>query len=171
MNTDALFLRASTEWDKGNLRSAFRLFLSGAKAGDSGAQVNLGHFYHHGVGTKPNRTAALHWYKEAYRRGERCAASNIGLLYSDEENFSQAIAWYKRAVKLKDGDANLAIAKIYLAREGEGHKAISYLEETCRSKAGEDVLDQSRKEAQRLLRRLDKAQTFSAQRISHQTTF
>lgn len=43
-NLDFLFERASNQWDQGNLLSAYRLFLAGAKAGDAGCQVNLGNF-------------------------------------------------------------------------------------------------------------------------------
>jgi TPR repeat protein len=68
-NADDLFLRANEHWDRGKLKSAFRLFLRGAKAGDSGAQVNLCYFYDSALGVKPNRDLALYWYRRAYRQG------------------------------------------------------------------------------------------------------
>src|SRR6185503_571423 len=75
---DSLFERADKQQEEGNLRSAFRLFLTAAKGGDPSCQVNLGNFYSLGTGVKLNRTKALYWYQRAYRQGVGCAASNIG---------------------------------------------------------------------------------------------
>jgi hypothetical protein len=55
---DVLFAKASEQWDRGKLRSAFHLFLSAAKRGDPSAQHDLGYFYDVGVGVKPNRGLA-----------------------------------------------------------------------------------------------------------------
>jgi len=41
---DYLFQRADKQQEAGNLRSAFRLLLAAAKAGDPGCQLNLGNF-------------------------------------------------------------------------------------------------------------------------------
>jgi len=142
-----LFQRADKEWEAGRLKSAFRLFLTCAKAGDSGCQVNLGTFYRDGIGMKPNRDRALYWYRRAYRNGERTAASNVGVLYRDERKLKQALAWFERA---KDGDADLAIALMYL-QENDRTNAIHYLERTCKA---ECVTEASRDEAQQLLKRL-----------------
>jgi uncharacterized protein len=144
---DRLFQRADEQQEAGNLKSAFRLYLACAKAGDSGCQNNLGNFYSDGIGVKPNRTLALYWYRRAYRQGEGCAASNIGVVYRDEKNLRKALEWFKRA---KDGDADLAIAKMYL---DENHltKAVRYLKRVCKAKV---VTEASKEEARRLLERL-----------------
>ena len=112
---DSLFRRADKQWEAGNLRSAFRLFLAAAKGGDSGCQSNLGYFYDVGIGVKPNRSLALYWYQRAYRSGAGSAASNIGTVYRDERNFKEALKWFERAVKLADGEANLEIGKNLLS--------------------------------------------------------
>jgi uncharacterized protein len=150
---DAFFKRASKQWDAGNLLSAFGLFLVGAKAGDSSSQVNLGNFYCSGLGVKPNRARALHWYRRAWRHGERCAASNIGIVFRDERKWKQALDWFERAAKLQDGDANLEIAKIYLRVEKDRAKAMLYLRRTLQTDP-RDLTVASRQEAQRLLTRL-----------------
>src|SRR5580692_7510398 len=73
--TENLHLRAHTQWDAGNRRSAFRLMLAAAKSGgDMGAMLNLGYFYDVGIGVKRNRAAAMYWYQRAYRRGFASAA-------------------------------------------------------------------------------------------------
>jgi TPR repeat protein len=53
------FVRAGKQADNGNLKSAFRLFLAAAKAGDSSCQINLGNFYDEGTGIRRNRSAAM----------------------------------------------------------------------------------------------------------------
>src|SRR5215471_3254691 len=113
-HTDDLFVRAAAQEEKGNLRSAFRLYLADAKAGDSGCQVNLGNFYDDAIGVRRNRAAALRWYKLAYRRGSASAASNIGVMLRKEGHTRRALAWFERAVRLGDDEAHLDIAKHYL---------------------------------------------------------
>jgi TPR repeat protein len=152
-SVDALFAKASDQWDRGRLRSAFRLFLRAAKRGDPSAQHNLGYFYDVGVGVKPNRAAALYWYKRAFRHGYRTAASNIGTIFRDEKNTKQALSWFQRALRLGDADANLEIAKIYLSEKEDVARAIAHLKRTTKARAS-DVTDGSKQEAQRLLKKL-----------------
>jgi len=147
---DELFMRADKQWEQGNLRSAFRLFLALAKAGDTSGQVNVGYFYDTGVGARPNRSAALYWYKRAYRRGVAEAAQNIGTIYRDEQKFQRALAWFKRASDMGDDDANLEIGKHYLVRESDPAEAIPYLDKVCES---DRVSEASVEEARRLLKR------------------
>src|ERR1700733_2424546 len=147
---DSLFRRADQQWEAGKLRSAFRLFLRAAKAGNTGCQINLGYFYADGIGVKPSREKALYWYRRAYRRGEVCAASNIGVVFRNEGNLKRALAWFERAAKLQDGDANLEIAKIYLARNDK-RNAVHFLRETRKA---ESVTEGSEEQAEKLLKRL-----------------
>src|SRR5438128_11086961 len=148
-----LALHAGEQWEKGKLRSAFRLFLAAAKAGDSGAQTNIGYFYNVGVGVQPNRAAALYWYKRAWRHknkyAAKYAASNIGTIWRDEQKLKRAVSWFQRAVKLGCGDANLEIAKIYFRNERDKEKAIRYLREAIRAA---HITDGSKEQARRLLR-------------------
>ena len=44
------FELGDSAWAAGNLYGAFRLFLAGAKAGDSSCAHNLGYFYDNGIG-------------------------------------------------------------------------------------------------------------------------
>ena len=149
-----MFSRADKQWASGKLRSAFRLFLECAKAGDLGCQINLGTFYADGIGVKRNRERALYWYRLAYRRGSGAAAANIGVLFRDESKIPQALAWFQRAVKLENADANLEIAKIYLQKADESKAAI-YLRRTSRAKPNH-VTEASREEAREILGRLSK---------------
>lgn len=149
---ERLFERATRQEESGKLRSALLLFLAGAKAGDSGAQVNVGNFYSDGIGLKPNRDRGLYWYRRAYRQGERCAASNIAVVFLNEQKVEQALRWFERAVKLGDGDANLEIARIYLSKNDRA-KAIYHLRQVLRAKP-EDVTKAATEQAQQLLKGL-----------------
>jgi uncharacterized protein len=148
---DDIFNRADNKYEAGEYRSAFRLFMAAAKAGEYGCQINLGNLYCHGLGVKPNRAKALYWYQRAYRQQHGSAANNIGLLYCDEKKFDRALAWFERAAKLQDGDANLEIAKIYLDVKDDKAKAIQYLKQTCKA---EYVTEGSEEEAEGLLKKL-----------------
>lgn len=154
-NVNDIFVAANYQWEKGNLRSAFRLFLSGAKAGDAGAQVNLGFFYDTGIGVKPNRGSAIYWYRRAYRMGSAIGAGNIGTIWRDEGKPQRALAWFRRAVKMGDLDYAPEVAKILIER-GENRKATASLERVIEAGRA-DVTQSSRDEASRLLRRMTKA--------------
>jgi TPR repeat protein len=148
-HTDELFIRAAAQEEKGNLRSAFRLYLAAAKAGNTGCQLNLGNFYDDGIGVRRNRSAALHWYKRAYRRGEASAASNIGVMLRKEGNIKGALAWFRKAVRLGDEEAHLEIGKHYFRAENDPAKAIPHLRKVCQSNY---VTEAGRQEAAQLLR-------------------
>ncbi len=153
-HADRLFELAHERWRQGRLKSAFRLFLAGAKTGDVGCQLNLGNFYSDGIGLRPNPAAALEWYTRAYRQKYGPAASNIGVLFRNEGKLREALSWFERAAKLGDGDANLEIAKIYLGRN-ERSRAAYYLKRTLGARTG-DTTEASREEASFLLRELGK---------------
>jgi tetratricopeptide (TPR) repeat protein len=126
---NALFTRADGQEGKGKLRSAFRLFLAAAKGGEQGCQINLGNHYDAGKGVRRNRAAALYWYKRAYRRGASEAASNIGILWRNENKPKLALEWFRKSVRLGDEEANLEIAKYYLLNELDPARAIRHLEQ------------------------------------------
>ena len=151
--TDDLFTRADKQADKGNLRSAFRLYLAAAKEGDSSCQVNLGNCYDDGTGVLRNRSAALYWYKRAYRRGESSAAHNLGVMWRNEQKFKRARNWFEKAVLLGDDEANLEIAKHYLQVEPDPVRAIACLEKVCKSNC---VSQAGLEEASKLLKQTRK---------------
>ena len=146
---EELFVRATKQEENGDLRSAFRLYLAAAKAGETSCQVNLGNFYDAGTGVRRNRSAALYWYKRAYRRGVSCAASNIAVMWRNDKKYKQALEWFRKAVRLGDDEANLEIAKYYLRNELNPNKAIHHLKKVCQSNC---VTEAGKEEATRLLR-------------------
>jgi TPR repeat protein len=143
-----MFTRADRMSDRGQLRDAFRLFLAAARAGDKASQLNVGCFYDEGKGVRRNRSAALYWYKRAYRHGDASAAHNIGTIWRGENNPQRALSWFRRAVKLGSDDSNLEIAKHYLQNGRDLNRAILYLNKVCHSNR---VTEASAEEAMRLL--------------------
>ena len=105
--TDQVYECADKEWSRGRMRSAFRLFLASAKAGNASAFGTVAQFYDYGCGVKFNENGALYWYRRAYRHGDSTAANNIGCILRDQNKLSLALQWFHRAVKLGDGAANL----------------------------------------------------------------
>lgn len=118
MNTEIIFTRANKEWDKGNLKKAFVLFLEGAEAGHKGCQNNLGVFYECGLGIKKNSKKALYWYK---KDGSSGAMGNIADFYYKQGNPTRAKTWYKKAIECGEKSAGLRIAKIYLNSKKNKH--------------------------------------------------
>ena len=146
--TEALFKLANDHWEKGNLQTAFRIFLAAAKAGNASSQLNVGHFYDEGIGVRANRSAAIYWFKRLYRRRkDAAAATNIGIIWRDEGSSKRALRWFEKAIGLGDEDTNLDVAKIYLSQQ-DIDKAIPYLEKTLKSNY---VTEASAEEARSLL--------------------
>jgi TPR repeat protein len=152
---EELFIRADQQDDNRNFRSAFRLFLAGAKLGEKGCQVNVGNYYDDAKGIRRNRKAALYWYKRAYRGGIATAANNIGVLWRNDKYPKRALAWFKKAARMGNDDANLEIAKYFLQTDPNPYKAILHLKIVCES---EWVSEANVEEAEKLLKRAKKMQ-------------
>jgi len=154
-----IFVRGQKQQDEGNLKSGFRLLLSAAKLGYSGAQLNLGYTYDVGIGVRRNRAAAMHWYEKAYRseRGWGSAANNIGTIYRDEHNFPEAVRWFRRALRYGDVDANLELAKIYLRNPRHQEKAVACLKDILKATPPIGVGEDTQREARKLLKQIEKS--------------
>jgi TPR repeat protein len=158
---DSLFIRAGQMEESGKLGAAFRLFLAGAKAGETGCQLNVGNYYDDGTGVRRNRKAALYWYKRAYLHGDASAASNIGVMWRNEKKSKRALEWFKKSVRLGNDEANLEIAKYYLQNENNPAQAIRHLKRVCKSNC---VTEAGAEEAAELLKKAVK--TRSVARLS-----
>ncbi|MFZ0500079.1 MAG: hypothetical protein WAM52_13165 [Steroidobacteraceae bacterium] len=133
------------------MESAFKLMLLAARAGIVQAAANVGNFYDNGLGTKVNPNAALRWYRLAYRGGDPSVANNIGCILRDAGKVNEALRWFYRAVRQRDGDANLNIANIFLSQKPHAAKAREYLRRAYRSKW---ATEGTREEARELLKKL-----------------
>lgn len=96
-----------TAYDRADYKSALRVWLDMANAGDADAQNNVGEIYERGLGGEPNYAAAIIWYQKvidnrsASEAIKSRALFNLGTLY--EQGFGvdkdplQALNLYRRA--------------------------------------------------------------------------
>ena len=91
----------------------------------------------------------MYWYKRAYRRGDACAAHNIGVLWRNEGKPNRALRWFEKAVRLGYDEANLEIAKHLMEEGPDLKKAIDRLQ---RVRASVRVSEAGVEEAEKLLK-------------------
>lgn len=68
-------------FDRSNLKTALKVWLEAAEAGDADAQNNVGEIYERGLGTEPNFEAAVVWYQKAAAQNNHRAQFNLGSMY------------------------------------------------------------------------------------------
>ena len=143
---------ADAHWNRGNVRRAFKLFLSLAERGETIAQLNLGYFFDCGIAVRKNKVKALYWYRRAYANGESSGANNIGTIFRDRGQWRRAVEWFERAIKGGNDGSALELAKTYLNAGKHPDRARKYLKMVC---ASDKVSESDEEEALRLLDELD----------------
>ena len=68
-------------YDRADLKSALRIWMETAQAGDPEAMTNVGEIYERGLGVDPNYVEAAAWYQKAADKGYSRAIFNLGTLY------------------------------------------------------------------------------------------
>ena len=91
--------------------------------GDVRAINNIGLLWARGVGVSgPNFTEALHWWKEAAKRGYPVSMNNIGLLYANghgvPQDYKEALKWWRMAAERGNAWAMNSIGDLY--ENGQG---------------------------------------------------
>lgn len=88
-------------FDRADLKSALRIWMAAAEAGDVEAQNHVGEIYERGLGTEPNYEAALIWYQKAADKGYGPALFNLGTLYEQGKGVApdklKALNLYRQA--------------------------------------------------------------------------
>jgi len=154
-DAEQLFLKAEQFEEKNDLRNAFKCLLAGAQLGDTGSQLNLGNIYASGKGTRKSLEKAAYWYKKAYNNGYSTAALNLAIDRRNQGNVRSAVVWFKKAIAMGDGEACIALAKIYKARKG-GQKAAAGLLKRALRLNRDCISEAGREEAASLLRAISK---------------
>jgi TPR repeat protein len=152
-DAEALFLKAERYEEKKDFRNAFKCLLTAAELGDAGCQINLGNFYAWGRGVRKNLKEAAHWYKKAYKNGDRCGALNLAIDKRNAGNVRSAVIWFKKAIAMNDGDACIELAKIYIPRK-HGQKAAAELLRQALLMGRDDISDAGKEEAESLLKEI-----------------
>lgn len=88
-------------YDRADTKTALKVWLPAAEAGDPAAQANVGEIFEAGIGGAPNYEAARIWYERAAKSGNKKAQFNLGVLYEEglggERDRLIALNWYRQA--------------------------------------------------------------------------
>lgn len=155
LDTDQLFLKSERSEEAGDLKGAFKCLLAAARLGHVGAQINLGNFYASGKGVRRNLENAAYWYKRAYKNGNNDGALNLAIDRRNEGDIRSAVIWFKKAIAMNNGEACIALAKIYNARKGGQRAAAALLKRVLRMTRYE-ISDNAKEEAESLLEGMGK---------------
>jgi len=103
-----------TAYDRADYKSALRVWITAAEAGDADAQNNVGEIYERGLGGTPNFEAAVIWYQKAADQGYARALFNLGTLYEQGEGVPKdrlkALNLYRKAWGLPEDNVMYASA-------------------------------------------------------------
>jgi len=80
-------------------KPAFEECLQKAKQGNPEWQNRLGYYYSHGYGIYKDIQQAIYWYKIAANNGVESAKFDLGLIYNNQDNCSEAVFWFKKFIE------------------------------------------------------------------------
>jgi uncharacterized caspase-like protein len=88
-------------YDRADYKTALKVWLPAAEAGEADAQNAVGEIFEQGLGTEPNYDLAFVWYQRAAEQGHKAAQVNLATLYETgrgvEQDKTAALNWYRRA--------------------------------------------------------------------------
>ncbi|MFU8816061.1 MAG: caspase family protein [Pseudomonadales bacterium] len=103
-----------TAYDRADYRSALRVWMPAAEAGNAEAQTHVGEIFERGLGDEPNYEAAALWYERAAKQGYARAQFNLGTLYEQGHGVARnpvvALNWYRRAWGIEEDSLMFASA-------------------------------------------------------------
>lgn len=96
------------DYDRADYRSALKVWLPQAEAGDAEAQNYVGEIFEKGLGQEPDYVSAKQWYARAAEQGHSRAQINLGYLYEKglgvDQNITLALNWYRKASGITDDE-------------------------------------------------------------------
>lgn len=145
---DDLFERASTEYEGGDFKKAFSLFLNAAEGGSVDAMERLASMYGAGEGTGLDFEKSIYWDKKAVDNGSILSLLNLGITYRSVGDIRLSKSWFEKALAAGDGEAALQLAKLYMVSEKEAGIVVGLLNAAIDSKT---LCDASLEEASKFL--------------------
>lgn len=110
-------------YDRASYASSLKVWLPDAKSGDAKAQTYVGEMFEQGLGTTPDFSAAVTWYRKAAEQGYDRAQMNLGSMYERglgvEKDEVEALNWYRKATGLEDDGLVLASEVAEIEAEAE----------------------------------------------------
>jgi len=153
---ELLLVDAERLEEAGDYKMAARVLRRGAKLGNTSCQINLGNYYAAGTGVRKNLERAAHWYKTAYKNGDRSGALNLAIDKRNNGALRSAESWFKKAAAMRDGGAHVELAKMYIAKGEKKHEALKMLKRAVKL-SSDDVSIDEKVEAKSLLRKLGRS--------------
>ncbi len=96
------------EYDRADYRSALKVWLPQAEAGDKEAQNYVGEIFEKGLGQEPDYVSALSWYRKSADQGYSRAQINLGYMYEKglgvDKSVPTALNWYRKASGIGDDE-------------------------------------------------------------------
>lgn len=119
-------------YDRSDYRTALKVWLEQAEAGDADAQNYVGEIFEKGLGQEPDYVSAVAWYTKSADQGNTRAAVNLGYLFEKglgvEKDVAKALNLYRKASGIADDDLifdSTAQAEIKKARDELDKKVAS----------------------------------------------
>lgn len=88
-------------YDRADYKTALKVWLPAAEAGDAEAQVAVGEIFEQGLGLEPNYEAAVLWYEKAAKQGNKRGLFNLGTMYEQGQGVPAdkllALNYYREA--------------------------------------------------------------------------
>jgi TPR repeat protein len=162
-NTERFLPDAERLEEAGNYKMAARVLRRGAKLGNTSCQINLGNYYAAGTGVRKSLERAAHWYKTAYKNGDRSGALNLAIDKRNQGASRSAEGWFKKAVAMRDGGAHVELAKMYIAQGKQEPVAHELLRQVTKMSRDDASIDE-KAEAASLLRKLRGSPAYNRKR-------
>ena len=116
------FEDALAAYQRGDYKTAAKLFQPLAEQGYPAAQFNLAVMYRNGRGVRRDDAKAFKLYRRVAEQGDAAAQFNIGLMYDAGQGVRQdsvrALRWYRKAARQGIADAQVNLGVAYLKGEG-----------------------------------------------------
>lgn len=152
-----LFSLADQEYEHGNYKEAFEIFLKIANSDNpdkDSAMDRIASMYDADEGVDYDFDKAIYWYKKAVDHGNHSTAlHNLGVTYRAKGNIVEAKTWFEASLQAGNHNSALDLAKIYMVCENSKEKVIDYLKECL--KGGDNLFEDVYLEATTLLAALD----------------
>ena len=109
-------------YNKGDAKTALRLWQPLADQGNTDAQVNIGVLHANGEGVPQSYPEALKWYLKAADQGDVFALNNLGLMYMRGQGVApsdaMAVTLYRHAADRNFAPAQFNLATMYAQGRG-----------------------------------------------------
>ena len=84
--------------NKGDFKTAYKLFVLLAEQGNAEAQVSLGVMYQKGLGVSQDYKEAVKWFRLSAEQGHAAAQNQLGMMYDDgtgvPQDYKEAHMWF-----------------------------------------------------------------------------